>query len=89
MILIRLKKVSLNNNLSYSIVVSSKQISPNSNKFIEKIGFYKPLVDKLSNKYIFLDVDRLLFWLKRGAKINSSVFVLIKPLIVNSLRTLK
>ncbi len=61
MILIRLKKVSLNNNLSYSIVVSSKQISPNSNKFIEKIGFYKPLVDKLSNKYIFLDVDRLLF----------------------------
>jgi len=61
MILIRLKKVSSNNNLSYSIVVSSKQISPNSNKFIEKIGFYKPLVDKLSNKYIFLDVDRLLF----------------------------
>jgi len=61
MILIRLKKISLNNNLSYSIVVSSKQISPNSNKFIEKIGFYKPLVDKLSNKYIFIDVDRLLF----------------------------
>lgn len=61
MILVRLKKVALNNNLSYSIVVSSNKISPNSNKFIEKIGFYRPLVDKLSNKYIFIDVDRLLF----------------------------
>lgn len=89
MILVRLKKVALNNNLSYSIVVSSNKISPNSNKFIEKIGFYRPLVDKLSNKYIFIDVDRLLFWLKRGAKINASVFVLIKPLIVNTLKTLK
>jgi ribosomal protein S16 len=46
MILIRLKRRSLGDQLTYSIVVSSHQVSPNSGKFLEKIGYYKPLVDR-------------------------------------------
>lgn len=45
MILIKLKRISFGDELGYSIVVSSKQISPNSNKFLEKIGNYKPIID--------------------------------------------
>lgn len=86
MILIRLKKVSANNKLSYAIVATSTKAAATSNKFLEKLGFYKPLPDKWSNKYIFIDIDRLSFWLKRGAKINNSVFVLLKPLLLISLQ---
>ena len=56
---VRLKRIANEKRLTYSIIVSSHKTSPTSNKFVEKIGFYKPLVDKLENKYIFVDIDRL------------------------------
>lgn len=46
MIIIRLKKLNVKNDFTYSIIVSDHTKASNSNKFIEKIGFYKPLVDK-------------------------------------------
>lgn len=78
MILIRLKRKSFNDKLKYTIVVTSNKFAPNSSQFIEKIGYYNPLVDKWSNKYIFVDFDRLKFWLERGAKVNISLFVLMR-----------
>lgn len=81
MILIRLKRKALKNNLTYWIVVSSSTVSPNGSQFIEKIGYYKPLVDNWSNKYLFVDFDRLKFWLERGARINVSLFVLLRGLL--------
>lgn len=56
---VRLKRIANEKRLTYSIIVSSPKDSPTSNKFVEKIGFYKPLTDKLENKYVFVDVDRL------------------------------
>jgi ribosomal protein S16 len=61
MILIRFKRRSSKNNLTYSIVVTSNQVSAKSNQFIEKIGYYNPIIDKWSNKYLFIDFDRLQF----------------------------
>jgi ribosomal protein S16 len=61
MILIRLKKQSSGKRLTFSIIVSKKNSSPKSEGFIENIGHYKPLLDKWSNKYVFIDLDRLLF----------------------------
>lgn len=61
MILIRLKRRSSGNKLSYSIVVTSSQSASNSSQFLERIGYYKPIVDKWSNKYLFIDFDRLKF----------------------------
>jgi ribosomal protein S16 len=46
MLIIRLKKIAFKKNLSYSIVISSSTKAPSSNQFIEKIGYYKPLLDK-------------------------------------------
>lgn len=46
MILIRLKRQSHSTTLSYAIIVSNHTSSPASGKFLEKIGFYKPLSDK-------------------------------------------
>jgi len=79
--IIRLKKLAGDANLTYAVVVSSQEKGPKSNSYVEKIGSYKPLVDKWSNKYLILDVDRLHFWLSRGAKMNSVIFFLARPLI--------
>ena len=46
MVLIRLKRRSFGHQLSYSIIISSNKPSPNSEKFLEKIGYYKPYVDR-------------------------------------------
>lgn len=81
MISIRLKKQKNKSKISYSFVVCSKGSAATSNKFLEKIGFYQPIADKWSNKYVYIDYDRLSFWLKRGAKINNSVYIIIKPLL--------
>jgi ribosomal protein S16 len=46
MILIRLKRRSGKNNLTYSIVVTSDKYTPSGNQFLDNIGYYKPLVDR-------------------------------------------
>jgi len=46
MIIVKLKKISNADNLNYVVVVSAHNVSPTGNKFLEKIGFYKPLTDK-------------------------------------------
>lgn len=45
MLLIRLKRRSFGDQLSYSIVISSNKSTPTSEKFLEKVGYYKPAVD--------------------------------------------
>ena len=84
MLIIRLKKIAFKNNLIYSIVIISPTKSAQSNQFIEKLGHYRPIIDKWSNKYTFINFNRVAFWLKRGARINKSVFFLIKSLIIYS-----
>ena len=81
MIIVRLKRQSVGDKLSYAIVVTSNQFSPNSGKFLEKLGYYKPLVDLWSNKYLFIDFDRLKFWLAHGASVRINLFVLIRPIL--------
>ena len=54
MISIRLKRIAKGKHLTYSIVVVS-------NRGVERIGVYKPITDKLQNKYVFIDLDRLAY----------------------------
>lgn len=81
MILIRLKKRSFGDHMSYAIVVTAKQEAPSTGNFVEKLGHYKPIVDNWSNKYVFIDFDRLKHWVERGASMDIKLFVLMKPLI--------
>lgn len=74
------------NKLFYSIIIISKKAAPYSGKFIEKIGFYHPVQNKWNQKSIFINFDRLSFWLHRGVKINKSLFLLIKPLLILNLK---
>ena len=80
MIQIRLKKISSQKDLIYYIIVQRKH-STASRGFIEKIGSYKPHTDKWNNKYIFLNSDRLLYWIAKGANMNNRLFALLKPVL--------
>jgi len=74
------------NKLFYSIIITSKKAAPSSGKFIEEIGFYHPSPNKWKQKILVIDFDRLVFWLHRGLKINSSFYLVIKPLLSFNLK---
>jgi ribosomal protein S16 len=61
MMLICLQRKSSGTNLTFNVIIKFKHNTPNSGKFLEKIGYYKPITDKWSNKYIFINFDRLKF----------------------------
>ena len=83
MISIKFKKqLYSNNRIFYLIVIVSTKIKPSSGKFIEKIGYYNPSLNKWSHKSIYINMDRLFFWLKKGVKLNKSLYILIKPMLI-------
>lgn len=83
MISIKLQKHFSKKKLFYNIIIISSTMKPSSGKFIEKIGFYNPLVDSWSHKSVFIDLNRLFFWIRRGVKIEKNLYLLIKPLLMN------
>jgi len=81
MIFIRLKRVLSNKKqLIFHIVVESTVSS--NRKFIEKIGYYKPKSDFWGNRYLFIDIDKFLYWLCKGATTSRTIFSLTKPLLM-------
>lgn len=73
---IRLKRVGGKNNPAYRIVVADAR-SPRDGRFIEKIGAHDPVRGWEHSK---VDVDRLNFWLERGAQPTKGVANIIKKL---------
>lgn len=71
--IVRLKRVGRWRKPVYEIVVASRDSSASSVGY-EKIGFYSPLGGA---KIFFVNLDRLSFWLFKGAKIASSVGVIL------------
>ncbi|BBA84882.1 30S ribosomal protein S16 [endosymbiont of Pachyrhynchus infernalis] len=71
MLKIRLSKSKSKNNLYYKIVVIDSRKSKNS-KFIEKVGFFNE-----KNKLLYINNNRVFFWIKNGAKLSDKVKYLI------------
>ena len=73
----------------YAIVIADTRF-PRDGRFIEKIGFYNPLLKKDDPARIKLDVDKAAAWLKKGATPTDRVhrFLanagLLKPLVKNN-----
>lgn len=51
----------------YSIVVSDSRM-PRDGRFLEKIGTYNPLLAKDSEERVKMDMERVQFWLGKGAQ---------------------
>ena len=51
----------------YKIVIADSRF-PRDGRFIEKVGFFNPLLPKTKKERINLEVDRIKHWISKGAK---------------------
>ena len=51
----------------YKIVVADSRF-PRDGKFIEKVGFFNPLLPKAKKERINFEVERIKHWISKGAK---------------------
>lgn len=86
---IRLARGGTKKRPHYSIVVSDSR-SPRDGRFIEKIGFYNPLLPKDHADRLKLDLEKAKAWMAKGATTTDRVhrFLadagLVKPLQKNN-----
>jgi small subunit ribosomal protein S16 len=86
---IRLSRGGTKKRPHYSIVVADSH-SPRDGRFIEKLGFYNPLLPKDHADRLKLDIEKAKVWLGKGAKASDRVhrFLadagVVKPLVKNN-----
>ena len=51
----------------YKIVIADSK-SPRDGRFIEKVGFFNPLLPKTKKERVNLEVERIKHWISKGAK---------------------
>jgi len=56
----------------YKIVVADSRF-PRDGRFIEKLGFFNPLLPKEKKERVGLDADRIKYWLEQGAQPTTRV----------------
>ncbi|XBC44207.1 MAG: 30S ribosomal protein S16 [Buchnera aphidicola (Schlechtendalia peitan)] len=78
MVKIRLARLGSKNRPFYKIVVADSRC-PRNGKFIEKLGFFNAIPWKNSNN-IYINFERLQYWIKNGALMSSRVQYLVKKL---------
>ncbi len=67
MLKIRLSKGGAKKRPVYKIVVADSRF-PRDGRFIEKVGFFNPLLPKTKKERINLEVERIKHWISKGAK---------------------
>ncbi|CDZ16295.1 30S ribosomal protein S16 [Candidatus Johnevansia muelleri] len=78
MISIRLTRRGNNKRPFYYIAVADSRF-PIKGRFIEKIGFLNPIAKGKEERFK-IDLNRILYWKKIGAKISNSVVKLLKEI---------
>ncbi|MCS7337162.1 MAG: 30S ribosomal protein S16 [Verrucomicrobiae bacterium] len=71
---IRLKRMGAKNTPAYRVVVADSR-SPRDGRFIEEVGYYDPT--KKADPFK-LDLERVKYWLSKGAQPTETVASLIK-----------
>ena len=67
MLKIRLSMGGVKKRPIYKIVVADSKF-PRDGRFIEKVGFFNPLLPKAKKERINLEVERIKHWISKGAK---------------------
>jgi len=71
-LVIRMARAGTKKRPFYHIVVADSR-SPRDGRFIERIGFYNPLLPKEKTERLKLDLDKAKDWLKKGAQPSDRV----------------
>jgi len=67
MLKIRMSRGGAKKRPFYKIVVADSR-RPRDGKFIEKVGFFNPLLPKNKKERLNLDIERIKYWLSQGAQ---------------------
>ena len=67
MLKIRLSMGGVKKRPIYKIVVADSRF-PRDGRFIEKVGFFNPLLPKTKKERVNLQTDRIKHWISKGAK---------------------
>jgi len=67
MLKIRLSMGGVKKRPVYKIVVADSRF-PRDGRFIEKVGFFNPLLPKTKKERVNLEVERIKHWISKGAK---------------------
>ena len=67
MLKIRMSRGGAKKRPVYKIVIADSR-KPRDGRFVEKVGFFNPLLPKDKKERLTLDVDRIKYWLEKGAK---------------------
>ena len=72
MLKIRLSRGGAKKRPVYKIVVADSRF-PRDGRFIEKLGFFNPLVPKNKKDRMKIEVERVKHWMSQGAKLTTRV----------------
>jgi len=67
MLRIRLSIGGVKKRPIYKVVVADSRF-PRDGRFIEKLGFYNPLLPKSKKERIKIDIERIKHWISKGAR---------------------
>ena len=67
MLKIRLSMGGAKKRPVYKIVVADSRF-PRDGRFIEKVGFFNPLLPKTKKERIKLEIERIKYWISKGAR---------------------
>lgn len=76
MVRIRLARGGFKKNPFYYMIITDSR-NPRDGNFIERVGFFNPITLN-SNKKLYINFDRIKYWLNQGAQPSNRVFSLIK-----------
>ena len=72
MLKIRLSMGGAKKRPVYKVVVADSRF-PRDGRFIEKLGFFNPLVPKNKKDRMKLEIERIKYWMSKGAKPTTRV----------------
>jgi small subunit ribosomal protein S16 len=85
-LVIRLRQQGRNNRRCFRLVVANKR-SPRDGKYLEKLGWYDPFMQKEVNYAI--DAERVQHWLSLGAEISERAKVLVSKVAPEIIKKLQ
>jgi small subunit ribosomal protein S16 len=76
MVVIRLSRGGSKNRPFFNVVVADSR-NRRDGRFIERVGFYNPVVSE-GQEGVRLQLDRVTFWQDKGAQLSDAVAKLVK-----------